>query len=182
MSTESDLHVALLRGVNVGGKNRLAMKDLARVCEGLGCRDVRTYLQSGNVVYRAPPELAGGMQTRLRAAMAADLGLDVPVVTRDALGLRAAVEASPFIARGLDPATVHVMFLAELPEAPLVAALDRDRSPGDAFEVHAADVHLHLPNGVARSKLTNAWFDARLRTVSTVRNWNTVTALAAMVS
>ena len=182
MSTETDLHVALLRGVNLGGKNRLAMKHLTRVCEGLGCGDVRTYLQSGNVVYRTAPELAGGMQTRLRAALAAELGLDVPVVTRDARGLRAVVERSPYIARGLDPATVHVAFLADLPEAPLVAALDRDRSPGDAFEVDGADVHLHLPNGVARTKLTNAWFDARLRTVSTVRNWNTVTALAAMVS
>ena len=177
-----DLHVALLRGVNVGGKNRLAMKDLARLCEGLGCRDVRTYLQSGNVVYRATPAVAERMQTDLRAALVAELGLEVPVITRDARGLRTVVAGSPYIARGLDPATVHVMFLADLPEAPLVAALDRDRSPGDAFEVADADIHLHLPNGVARTKLTNAWIDARLRTTSTVRNWNTVTALAAMLA
>lgn len=180
---ESDegLHVALLRGVNVGGKHRLAMKDLVRVCEGLGCLDVRTHLQSGNVVYRASAALAGRMQTALREALAAQLGLDVPVITRDARGLRAVVEGSPFIARGLDPATVHVMFLADVPEAPLVAALDPNRSPGAAFVVDAADVHLHLPDGVARTRLTNAWFDARLRTTSTVRNWNTVTALAALV-
>ena len=184
MSSEPtpDLHVALLRGVNVGGKNRLAMKDLARLCEGLGCRDVRTYLQSGNVVYRAPLAVAERVHADLRAALVAELGLEVPVITRDARGLRAVVAGSPYIARGLDPATVHVMFLADLPEAPLVAALDRERSPGDAFEVADADIHLHLPNGVARTKLTNAWIDARLRTTSTVRNWNTVTALAAMLA
>lgn len=181
-ATVTDLHVALLRGVNLGGKNRLAMKDLARLCEGLGCRDVRTYLQSGNVVYRAAPELAGRVQTDLRSALATELGLDVPVITRDAHGLHAVVTGSPYIARGLDPATVHAMFLADLPEASLVAALDPARSPGDAFEIANADVHLHLPNGVARTKLTNAWFDARLRTKSTVRNWNTVTALLSMVS
>lgn len=176
------LHAALLRGVNVGGKNRLAMKDLARVCEGLGCQDVRTYLQSGNVVYRASPELAGRMQTDLRAALAAELGLDVPVVTRDARALHVVVAGNPYLARGVDPAALHVAFLADLPEAPLVAALDPARSPGDAFEVADADIYLHLPNGVARTKLTNAWFDTRLHTTSTVRNWNTVLALAAMVS
>lgn len=175
------LHVALLRGINLGGKNRLAMKDLARLCAALGAREVRTWLQSGNVVYRAAPALAEAMAGALTAAIRTELGLEVPVITRTAAEFLAARDASPFIARGLDPSTVHLAFLACVPEPERVRALDPGRSPGDAFEVLGAEVHLHLPNGVARTKLTNAWMDSRLATVSTARNWNTVTALAGFL-
>lgn len=171
-------HVALLRGINLAGHNRLAMKNLVRLCEGLGAREVRTWLQSGNVVYRAAPPLAEAMAGALTAALRTELGLEVPVITRAAAAFCAARDASPFIARGLAPSTVHVAFLDRVPDPDRVEALDPGRSPGDAFEVVGAEVHLHLPNGAARTKLNNVWMDRCLGVVSTVRNWNTVTALA----
>ena len=91
------------------------------------------------------------------------------------------VAGNPFLAAGADSDMLHAACLSAAPSAERVARLEPDRSPPDAFVVVGADVYLSLPNGVARSKLTNAWLDARLGVVSTMRNWRTVTKLAAMV-
>lgn len=174
-------YVALLRGINVGGKNRLPMADLVALVEGQGGRDVRTYIQSGNVVFRARPSSAG----RLSAAIVERLrerGLSVPVVLREAGQLRAVVEDNPLLARGLDPKTLHVAFLADVPAPERAAGLDPQRSPADAFELRGDDLFLCLPNGVAGSKLSNAYLDRTLGTTCTLRNWRTVQTLAAMAS
>lgn len=174
-------HVALLRGVNVGGKNKLPMKDLAALFERLGCADVRTYIQSGNVVFTASAPLARRLPALAAEAILERFGLTVPVVIRSADELRALVDRSPFLRAGADPAHLHVMFLADAPGPRLVAALDPDRSPPDEFRVLGRDVHLRCPGGVARSKLTTAWFDRALETTSTARNWNTVLKLIELV-
>jgi len=171
--------VALLRGINVGGKNLLPMQALAEIFAGAGCREVRTYIQSGNVVFRSdrPEEVAKAASGEI----AARFGLKVPVVVRTAEEFRGAMEGNPFLARGLDADWLHVMFLAEAPTAEMVAGLDAARSVPDEFVARGREVYLHLPNGAARTKLTNAYFDARLKTVGTQRNWKTVKALAEML-
>jgi uncharacterized protein (DUF1697 family) len=172
--------VALLRGVNVGGNNKLAMRDLVAVFESLGCRDVRTYIQSGNVVARAPASAVDGLSDAVAKALCDNFGLTVPVVLRRGDALAAVVADNPYLAAGADPTTLHVMFLRDAPSAAQVAALDPARSPGDAYAVRGRDVFLHCPNGLARTKLTNDYFDRTLATVSTVRNWKTVLTLLAM--
>jgi uncharacterized protein (DUF1697 family) len=169
--------IALLRGINVGGKNKLPMKELAAACTKLGCRDVRTYIQSGNVVFAAEKAVADRFAAGLQRRIEAEFGLRVPVVLRSAAQLRAAVAGNPFVADGVAEPELHVAFLADAPAKAAVAALDAKRSPGDSFLVAGREVYLHLPNGVARSKLTNAWFDAQLDTTSTIRNWRTVLTL-----
>lgn len=170
-----DTHIALLRGINVGGKNRLPMKELAPLFAELGCKDVRTYVQSGNVVYRADGPLADRVPDAISAAIADRVGLSVPVVGRTADDLHAVSEANPF--PDADPKRVLVAFLADAPDPARVAALDPDRSPGDAFVVRGREVYLHCPNGFGRSKLTTAWLDRKLGTTSTIRSWKTVLAL-----
>lgn len=174
-------HVALLRGINVGGKNKLPMKDLMALVTELGATEVKTYIQSGNVVFSASATLARGMSTVLADAIEAQLGLTVPVVVRTAAQMQAVVEGNPFLAAGLDPKTLHVGFLASKPSKAKVAALDPERSPPDAFEVRGQEIFLHFPNGVARTKLTNAYLDRTLGTTSTVRNWKTVNKLHEML-
>jgi uncharacterized protein (DUF1697 family) len=171
-----------MRGINVGGKNKLPMKDLAAMFVASGCTDVRTLIQSGNVVFHASSAVAAAAPAKVSAAIAKRFGFTVPVVMRTADELAALAAGNPFLAAGADPATLHVMFLADRPAAAKVAALAADRSPGDTFAVHGRDVYLHLPNGVAKSKLTNDWFDRSLATTSTVRNWNTVQRLLAMLA
>jgi uncharacterized protein (DUF1697 family) len=174
-------HLALLRGITVGGKNKLPMKDLAALFAAAGCEDVRTYIQSGNVLVRAAPSVAATLSSRVADAITAKFGLKVPVVLRTGEGLRDVVAHNPFLAAGAAEAALHVMFLADEPTPDRVAALDPGRSPGDAFVVRGREVFLHLPNGVADSKLTNAYFDSKLGTVSTGRNWRTVTTLLGMM-
>ena len=175
-------YVALLRGINVGGRNKLPMRELAAMFVDVGCEDVRTYIQSGNVVFRAPSALAKGIPARLTDAIAASHGYQIPVVMRTASDFDRVVRGNPFVAAGADPAKLHVGFLAAEPDPTRVAQLDPDRSPPDAFEVRHREVYLHFPAGVARSKLDNAYFDRTLNTVCTIRNWRTVRRLQEMAS
>jgi uncharacterized protein (DUF1697 family) len=173
--------IALLRGVNVGGANRLTMAALQAAFADAGGRKVETLLQSGNVVFDAPANAGAAVAERARASLTRVLEIDAPIVLRDGDSWLRLFAGNPFVAAAADSDMLHAACLSAAPSAERVARLEPDRSPPDAFFVVGADVYLNLPNGVARSKLTNAWFDARLGVVSTMRNWRTVTKLAAMV-
>ena len=171
------INIALLRGINVGGKNKLPMKELAALFVEAGCGDVRTYIQSGNVVFRAGPTGGGEISSVISASILDHFGYRIPVVVRTARELQEIAQGNPFVAAGAEKDKLHVMFLAELPDSASVEALDPERSPGDEFAVMGREIYLHCPNGVARSKLTNSYFDSRLSTTSTSRNWRTVQKL-----
>jgi uncharacterized protein (DUF1697 family) len=112
--------------------------------------------------------------------MNARLGFRTPIVIRSADELRRVVADNPFLGTIADVGSLHVGFLAELAGPEKVAALDPKRSPGDSFKVRGREIYLCLPNGVARSKLTNNYFDSALATTSTFRNWRTVLKLVEM--
>ena len=103
------------------------------------------------------------------------------MVLRTLEGFREGVANNPFLAAGVPESELHVLFLADEPTSEQVAALDPNRSPPDAFLVRGREVFLHLPGGAGNSKLTNAYFDSKLATVSTGRNWRTVTTLLGMM-
>jgi uncharacterized protein (DUF1697 family) len=172
------MYAAMLRGINVGGRNMVPMKELVAMFTKAGCSEVRNYIQSGNVVFSADATLAVRIAKTIERAVHERFGVRSPVIVRAAGDLRRVVQRNPFLARGEPAERLHVMFLADPPSATTVASLDRDRSPPDAFEVVGREVYLCLPNGMARTKLTNAWFDSKLATVSTARNWKTVLTLA----
>ena len=173
-------YAALLRGINVGGNRKLPMKSLATMFTLAGCVDVETYIQSGNVVFGAPPAVAKRLPNTITAAIEQQFGFSVPVVIRSQEELATGVERNPFLQRGIDLATLHVAFLADIPDPTCVAALDATQSPGDSFILRGRDIYLWLPNGVARTKLTNNYFDRTLQTVSTLRNLTTVLKLLEM--
>ena len=175
-------HVALLRGINVGGKNKLPMADLVRIFSAAGCEEVETYIQSGNVVFGGSAKTAREIPGAVASRIQKQLGLDVPVVLRSAAELCAVAARNPFLKAGADPDELHVAFLADVPEKRRAAALDPRRSPGDSFELRGRDLYLRLPNGVARTKLTNAYLDSTLATISTLRNWRTVLKLVEMAT
>jgi len=174
------VYVALLRGINLGGKNKLPMKDLVLMFDGAGCSDVQTYIQSGNVVFCATEAGASRVPTLVAKAIADRLGFKAPVVLRTARELQAVARGNPFLKAGADPDTLHVVFLADRPPPAKVAALDPARSPPDEFQVRGREIYLRCPNGLGRTKLSNAYFDSKLGTISTVRNWRTVLTLAEM--
>jgi uncharacterized protein (DUF1697 family) len=171
--------VALLRGVNVGGACRLPMAALQDAFARAGAARVETLIQSGNVVCEAceGEAIADRAQREIQRAF----GFSAPIVVRDADRWRALIAGNPFLARGADPDHLHLGCLSAAPSAAALAQLDPRRSRPDEFVVVGSEIYLRLPNGVARSKLTNAWLDSRLGVVSTTRNWRTVTRLVAMI-
>jgi uncharacterized protein (DUF1697 family) len=177
--------LALLRGINVGGKNKLPMRDLAAIFESAGCASVRTFIQSGNVIFTAGSKLCHTLAASVASEISDRFGYRTPVILRTAEQLRKVVSGNPFLSSAEATEdilkTLHVMFLADSPAPARIALLDPDRSPPDTFAVRDQEIYLRLPNGAGNSKLTNAWFDSRLATTSTSRNWNTVTSLLRMM-
>jgi uncharacterized protein (DUF1697 family) len=173
-------HVALLRGINVGGRNTLPMARLVEIFETAGCDHVRTYIQSGNVVFRAPVSRAHSVPAAVTATLATDLGLDIPIVTRTAAALEQIVGANPFVKAGEDLAVLHVGFLVDRPATGRLASFDPDRSPPDECVVHGRELYLRCPNGLSRTKFTTAYLDRSLGTITTIRNWRTTKKLLEM--
>jgi uncharacterized protein (DUF1697 family) len=178
----SSKHVALLRGINVGGKNMLRMKELDGMFVAAECEDVTTYIQSGNVIFRADEKVLAGLGGVIARKIEERFGIRVPVVLRTAVELETVLRSNPFLKAGAAEDALHVYFLNALPGARDVAGLEAARFAPDAFEVVAKEIYLNLPNGMARTKLTNGYFDSKLRTVSTARNWRTVLKLAQLTA
>ncbi len=178
----TNVHVAFLRGVNVGGWNKLPMKDLASMFRAAGCGDVRTYIQSGNVVFQADSELASRAPSLITESIADRFGYTITVIQRSATELLGAVRANPFAHADAEIGQLHAVFLACAPSPALVDGLDPDRSPGDSFTVVDREIFLHCPRGLSRTKFTNNWFDSRLRTISTMRNWRTTLNLLELAT
>ena len=171
-------HLALLRGINVGGKAKLPMKELSAIFAAAGATNIRTYIQSGNVLFESP--LPDPLIALVTTEIARIYGYPGRIVLRSAAELNAAFNDNPFAKAGTPLETLHVYFLANKPDPAATKSLDPDRSPGDSCVVRNREIYLHLPNGMARTKLTNAYFDAKLKTTSTARNWNTVGKLVEL--
>ncbi len=170
-------NVALLRGLNVGGKNRMPMTALIQMFVEAGCTNVRTYIQSGNVIFKATQSRLEKLPAVIAKNIAESFGYKTPVVLRTVEQIGETVENNPFLKAGADENELHVYFLANAPDARGIASLDPARSSPDAFLVRGRDVYLKMPNGMARTKLSNAYFDSKLATISTARNWRTILKL-----
>lgn len=169
------IHVALLRGINVGSARRVAMADLRTWLTDLGYTDVRTLLQSGNAVFRTPKRPAM-VRREMEKALAEGAGFRIDCVLRSAAELRAVFDLNPFGDVATDPARYHVSFL-DVPGAwPEI-----DPAAYEPERVHLAEreAYFWLPGGTQQSKIMAA-FPARKGEVATVRNWNTVTKLLAL--
>jgi uncharacterized protein (DUF1697 family) len=156
------------------------MKELAKLFAQAGCSEVRTYIKSGNVIFQAPGGEKSIAET-IAAKIEKQFGFRVPVILRTLEQLRKTIRDNPFLAAGVEEKWLYVYFLAHSPKAAAIAGLDAARSAPDAFHVRGQEIYLHLPNGMGRSKLTNAYFDSKLSTTCTARNWATVLKLAEMM-
>ena len=168
--------ICLFRGVNVGGKNRVAIRDLVALFESLGLREVRTYIQSGNVVFSSDRPASAD---RLAAAIAQRFGLAAAVVVRSGRQLTRVLTSNPFA--GAPPETLHVGFVGQRPAASLVRTLDRAACVPEEFAVAGTEIYLRLPNGMGQAKLPS-YLERRLGVGITFRNWRTVTVLADLAS
>ena len=172
------IYAALLRGINVIDKKMIAMDDLRKIFERAGFEDVTTYIQSGNVIFRSSVADAARLERAIAEKVKRGLGMDVDVHVRTPRQLASIVRSNPFAKPKTDPASLHVTFLAGAPAA--AVARELQAPPGsseDRFAILGREVYLHLPNGYGMTKLNNAFFERRLATSATTRNWRTVKTL-----
>lgn len=171
--------ILLLRGINVGGRNRLPMGELVELLEALGLEDVDTYIQSGNVVFRSAGELSPGLGEEIAAAIEDRHGFRPRALLLPAEQLDQAAESNPFPAAEAEPKTLHLFFLGDVPEEPDVESLNELRAPSERFHLVDRVLYLHAPDGIGRSKLA-ARAERHLGVSATARNWRTVEKLRQM--
>jgi uncharacterized protein (DUF1697 family) len=181
-------YAALLRGINLGNHHKVPMAALRAVLSDVGLSDVATYIQSGNAVFASEGSEVEELTTGIKARLAAEFGFEIPVTLRSAAQLGALRDANPFLGRGEEPAVQSVGFLSAEPDAARVSELltdplhDPTRTGGDEFELMGREVFLFHPRGYGQTNLTNSFFDRRLGTTMTVRNWRTVMQLFTMLA
>jgi len=175
-------YAVLLRGINVGRNNRVAMADLRTLLTGLGYTDVATLLQSGNAVFSTTKTDPAALTAEIEKAISDELGLTIPCVVRDRAELQRIVDDNPLSARTKDPARLLVTFLSERPGRAKLADIDFAAFAPEECEVGKRELYVWFPDGVRNAKLTYAFFEKKLGCVATARNWNTVTKLLAMMS
>jgi uncharacterized protein (DUF1697 family) len=168
--------IVLLRGINIGSRNRIAMPALREALEEAGFDDVRTYLQSGNVVLssRAAPATVA---RKCEAAIAEEFGLDIDVVVRTRAELAGVVKRNPLAKVATDPKRYQVSFLSAKPPGKIVRKLESLAADGERLVASGRELYAWHPKGVARSKLWAALAGRGLGVTATARNWTTVTKL-----
>lgn len=178
--TSTTGYVALLRGINVGGRNRVPMATLRELIAAIGGTDVRTLLQSGNAAFHHGAADPARLAADLEQAIARELGLTIACLVRSAADLRRVVEANPFPMDTVDGARFLVVFLSGPAPLERLAQIDPAAYAPDAFRAGEREIYLALPDGIRDSKLGALLTGKSLGVTTTARNWNTVTKLLAL--
>ena len=174
--------VSILRGINVSGQKKILMADLKVLFESLGFENVQSYIQSGNIVFNAPnTHKEEEIRMGIEAAISKQYGFHVPTLILTKIDLEKAVKKNPFInQRGIDLTKLHLTFLGASTTADHFKKLDGiDFSP-DEFIIDGLNIYVYCPNGYGRTKLSNNFFESKLKVAATTRNWKTVNKLLDM--
>ncbi|HEY1464296.1 MAG TPA: DUF1697 domain-containing protein [Terriglobales bacterium] len=173
--------IALLRGVNVGVHNRMKMDALRDLCQSLGFTDIKTYVQSGNVVFRTKEKDEAKLRGRMEAAIEKKFGFRPDVILRSTAEMREAIAKNPFAKRrGIEPDRLLLTFLAEAPSTEAKKKLAEIKIDPELLYLIGRDLYIYFPEGLARPKLPWMSVVKALKTTGTGRNWNTVEKLLQM--
>ncbi len=170
--------IALLRGVNVGGHNKLPMKALQAIIEAQGAKDASTYIQSGNIVFRSPRMGAGSLQKKFGSAIKSEFGFEPDIIIIDIDAFRTVINNNPFAAVCDDPSKQHVIFLKQRVDGNALKEVKRLLSNSEQVKAAGSTIYFHAPSGVGRSKAAEKLF--RLFPGGTMRNWRTCVKLEEM--
>lgn len=172
-------YIALFRGINVGGKHILPMNDLAEILHQLGCDNIQTYIQSGNVVFQGGRDSPDRLAKLISSEVSKLRGFAPKVLLLEAPELENAVSNNPFPTD--NGKALHFFFMETSPAKPDVDHLNEFKKPNEDFRLHQNVFYLYAPDGIGRSKLAEK-VERSLGVPVTARNWNTVSKLLAMVS
>lgn len=175
--------IALLRGINVSGQKKMPMKTLTALMEDLGFTRVRTYIQSGNVVFDHKAAKASALAGMISRAILKEFGFEVPVLVLTAAELESALKESPYLkVKNATGEGVYFTFLATAPAADKLKAMKELSYPNEEFFISGLVVHLHVSKGYGNAKLNNNLFESKLKVQATTRNVATVKKLIEMAA
>lgn len=170
--------ISMLRGVNVGPHNRIKMDELRALYESLKFEDPRTYVQSGNVIFRTKEKRSPQLAKRIQDAIARKFACRPEVILRTVEEMRSAIAASPFAKRkDIEPGKLLVTFLAAQPPKDALAAIETLKSHPEEIHLKGREMYIYFPNGVGTSKLPWSQVEKHLKVTGTARNWNSVTKM-----
>lgn len=172
-------YISILRGINVGGQKKIRMEDLKALYESLNFNDVITYIQSGNVIFKTVEKITStDLQNTIEEAIQNKYGFHVPVIVKTVEEIQHTIKNNPFIEENnIDKEKLHVTFLAEVPAKSNLEKLHTYNFPPDRFLVIGKDIYLSCPVNYGNSKLSNNFFESKLKVTATTRNWRTVNTL-----
>lgn len=170
--------ISMLRGVNLGPHNRIKMEVLRSVYEKAECEDPRTYVQSGNVIFRTGEKNSAKLAVKIQKAINDEFGFRPDVILRSTKELKAAISANPFAKRAnLEPGKLLVTFLADEPSRDAQAMLRDLKTQGEELHLKGRELYIYFPDGAGRSKLPWSSLAKLMKTTGTARNWNSVVAM-----
>ena len=169
-------YIALFRGINVGGSHLVKMADLKQLMEENGCADVRTYIQSGNAVFRGAVSDPARLAKKIAGAIAKLRGFEPRVLVLTGAEFERAAAANQFPESAREPKCVHLFFLAARPAKPDLKAIEEITAKTERFALKGSVFYMHTPAGLGKSKLA-VRVERLLGVDATARNWSTVTAL-----
>lgn len=173
-------YIALLRGINVGGKHKLPMKELKTILEDLGSQNVKTYIQSGNVVLQNKEKNRPKLSNRIATAIKDQFGFEPLVLLLELKEFEKAINSSPFPKAESEPKTLHLYFLTKAVEKPDLEKLNKVKKENEQYELIDRVFYLYTPDGIGRSKLAEQ-VEKALGVSTSARNWRTVNKIMEMV-
>jgi len=174
-------YVAMLRGINVGPGKIVKMERLRASFEALGFGGVRTYVQSGNVIFESEPKSAAELSKKIEEKIQRDFGFTVPVLVKTSKEIAQIVSDNPLVKeKGIDHSKLHVTFLSDAPPMMAVKVLEPLATGRDRFRILNREIYLYCPDGYGNTKLSNNAIEKKLSVVATTRNWRTMNALLEM--
>lgn len=172
-------YISILRGINVSGQKLIKMDKLKQEFISLGFKDVRTYIQSGNIIFNADPVNENNLEKAIGEKIMEAFGFEVPVLVKDVEEIRSVLLNNPF-AEEKDKAFLHVTFLSAVPSGENIDMLESQSFAPDIFVIKENAVYLFCPNGYGKTKLSNNFFENKLKVKATTRNWSTLNELYSL--
>jgi uncharacterized protein (DUF1697 family) len=175
------VYISMLRGINVGGHKRIKMDKLRSSFEVLGFEQVKTYIQSGNVVFKTKKTPTSVLSRKIEEKILSDFGFSVSVISRSSDEIAQTIECNPFLKQsGIDHEKLHVTFLSAVPAPAALKKLSDLTAAPDQCSSIDREIYFYLPNGVSQSVLMKSPVDRILAVVTTTRNWRTINSLHQM--
>ena len=172
-------YISILRGINVSGQKKILMADLKVLYEGLKFKEVITYIQSGNIIFKTEKPFPNKeIANKIEKTISAKYKFDVPVIVRSVEEIKNIISINPFVNnKGVDIEKLHVTFLNDIPAKENLTSIKSFNFPPDEFNIIGKEVFLHCPVSYGETKLSNKFFESKLKVTATTRNWKTVNKL-----